>query len=626
MKQIVLALFVFLGLQGFAGEPVSAETAALINAFEGRFQGKTNPISRIDDRTFLRRVYVDITGRLPQPEQVRQFVNSTNPDKRKLVIDQLVNSEAYVDRWTTFVEDMLRMHRITDQAIWRNPFHNTLRGWVSQNMPWNEMVTRLLTDATNGVSEGTAFHFWMVEYTDEDFRLDFLDDHAAFVTRSMLGVTTTCISCHDGAYHLENVNKGLAGMTRSEFHGMAALLSKTYVRFTGDRDPETDREFLEKLEMVDLDDPNFSREDGYILVEEGTDELPAGEYLAESEAGDGMRPPRFGGVIEPRYLFTGEAPGPDETRRQALARMVTADRQFARNMVNRVWAHFFGQGFVEPVDGWDMGRVDPVIAEQNGTTVQPLDYPLMEYLTSWFIKNDYDLKALVTKIANTSVYQADFADPLANLSPHPLWRWTENNRVRRLEAEAIVDGINDLLKLPRGWVVTHVTDRLYTSAWQLPGTDEPNYNALFDDNFENFIIEPTELGFNSRDHYYFYQYLGIEMLENLGRGNAELDQPRGDNTSITNALSMLNSYSANWWIDVWYDGSGPLRAIWEEVDNNRMSRQDAVTLLVQTLLFREPTDQELSLLSNAISLDDPALGVINVTYALINHPDFLYRR
>lgn len=586
-----------------------------------RIAAKAESEPLVDDRGFLRRVWLDLTGRLPDPETTASFLADSRSGKRGLMVQQLLASEAFTDRWANFFGELFLNRALTEEGLFRNPFHFQIRQMVAQNMPWDQMARQILTfkgDATDGES---SLMFWIAEVFEGDYRLDILDDQIGMISRAMLGMRINCISCHDGAYHLEDVNKGLSTMTRAQFWGMAAFLSKSYLFIR--ESPREQEDLLQAIAFVDLDGPGFSRDQGFLYAER---KFQNGEYTAVSVAGEGMRPPRSGGVIQPAFLTTGEGPLPGETRREALARMITAQRQFARNMVNRIWAHLFGEGFVEPVDSWDPGRIDEAIAALNETTVQPRTPALMEFLTDLFIDNGYDLRNLIGQITNSKLYQWDYArdpDPDPN---HPWGEWRANKRVRRIEAEAIVDSINQVLGLTPRYTVSGLLDRTYTSTWQMPDTYEPNPGAIFafDDGGRRLRISPAALGYASLDEYLFQQYMGYYLLEQLGRGDRASLTPRKNETSIPNVLLLLNQSELNYWLEL---GSGvPLiRDLSLALEHGQVSRQDATSMLFRHILYREPTAGEAELFGNYFKDHDLSRSVRDMVWSLLNHPDFIHK-
>ena len=176
------------------------------------------------------------------------------------------------------------------------------------------------------------------------------------------------------------------------------------------------------------------------------EEYENGDYLAESDAGTGMRPSRVGGVAQPVYLFTGEQPKPSETRREALARMITKDRQFARNIVNRIWAELFGSGFVTVDQGFDPARISKKMARVNKTTVQAKQAKLMERLTDYFIDSNFNARLLMKEILGSILYQIDYKNLPATAFPGEGPYFGGKQRVRRLDAESIIESAKHVFK------------------------------------------------------------------------------------------------------------------------------------------------------------------------------------
>lgn len=578
----------------------------------------------IDDLSFLRRAYLDITGTLPSDTAMDAFLQSTRADKRDRLVNQLLNSDAYVDRWTTFYRDLFGNRLLVEQAFFRNSFHAYMRDNIRHDKGWDQMAKGILTAQGTGVGGQSPFFFWLLEQFDDPYRLDFLDDQVTYISETMLGIRTGCISCHDGAYHLEEVNKDLSKRTRQDFWEMAAFLSSSYLYEQAyDEDDYEDEEvaFLSNLAVVDTDKSGFEVGEGYIYADPDQSD---GQYRANSSAGDGMRPPRNGGLIQPQYMFGGGAPLPGETRREALARLLTADRQFARNMVNRIWAHFFGEGFVEPLDAWDLNRLDTATATTNGTTVQPRNPELLEWLTQSFIDNDYKLKPLIRLICSTEVYQWDYRKA-PDESTSPLAHWRGKQRMRRLEAEAIVDGMHHVLGQSYfQYMVTGRLDKVFRSTWALPGLIEPNIGAIFTEASDEPIVDVTNYGYDSLDTYFYMQYSIMDLLDTLGRGNFDSMTPRDNSSQVQGILALLNSEEHNFWIEEW-EFAPTISTLAEDVDEDRKTNEQAVETLFVKILFRQPTQAERTRLTNHFQNREPAQALADIAWALINHPDFLYK-
>ncbi len=592
-------------------------SGALTNPIDGRYQpaGKKRVLALepADDLTFLKRATLDIAGRLPYPAEAESFLADGSLDKRAVLVEALLASDGYVDRWTAFFSDLFRNQRVS-LGNYRNAFQNTLRRMVAQNMSWAEMARRLLTFSGQSYEGSSAFVFWGIKGFDADFRLDFLDDQAGLIAEVMLGLQADCISCHDGANHLEQVNKGLSVMKREQFWGMAAFLSQTYFF----QSPDAGRFF--ETQIVDLDDPNFDPGNGWFINTGGG--AVSGEYLAITEPGEGMRPARGGGVVQPRFLLTGEAPQPGETRREALARMIVANRQFARNMVNRLWFHFFGEGFVEPLNGWDLGRLDSETAAQFDVEAQPRDPGLLEALVDRFIADGYNIQALIRVICNSNLYQAN----LANLGSHITQGvpWMSVHRIRRLEAEAAIDAIFQVYEIERGYLVGGMTDKVFSSLWSMPDSLEPNPQAILGYKGQKSAQMLARLGYETQDQFYQDQIAVVRALNALGRPNPYTERMRSNTASVQSGLLFLNGKTL--YSSLFDASASPLvnRMAAGLADESR-TPGSVVRVLYRRALFRDPTERELALgkayLANVAGVD----GVADLLWALFNQPEFLYR-
>jgi len=598
---------------------------------------KAESIEKIDDRSFLRRVWLDITGTLPDRPHVEGFLANRSPLKYSQEIDRLLASDAFTYRWTTFFEDLFQVRAlIFERPAFRNGFHNMLQDKVKNNQPLDAMVRDILT-GTGAVGQQSSMFLWLQDAFEEEYRLDFLDDQAALISDSLLGIQTRCISCHDGKYHLETVNVGLSQMTREGFWGLSAMLASTHFYISYENyenyNPEDPYYFFDILELVDIDHPSFNEESGELELfdvvydEEGNiNYAMSGQYLAQSAAGQGMRPPRAGGTIAPVYPFSGKGPLPGETRRQALARELTADPQFARNFVNRIWAHFFGEGFVEPLNSWDLARLDAATATANNTTVQARDPELMTFLTNWFMSNNYNLKAFIRLIANSKLYQYNYAAVTPDqvlTSGDTRWAWWRNsNRVRRVDAETVVDTMSQILGLQPRYLITGYGENLYTSAWQMPDPSEPGYLGVFTEDGQ-LRVDPRKLGFYSEEEIFFYLESAQEIMRQFGRGDYVEGSPRNNENNIQNALLLMNGW-INFWISEWEFHPGIVSRV-TQLEQGKYSTEQTVIRLYQDMLFRDPTAGELSIVLNHARNKDEARVVTDLMWALFNHPDFLHR-
>lgn len=248
------------------------------------------PSPRTDDATFLRRVTLDLAGRLPTRHEIESFLGRPESGaKRRDVIARLLASDEFVDLWTHHFADLFLIsgRRGTEAAT--RSWHAWLRHQVATNRPWNELVRDTLTASGPLGESGPAAFFTLA--TDPR-------DLSEQVATLFLGVQLGCARCH--AHPSDR-------WTQKDYHQFAAYLAQV------------------------------RREDG--VIGDGT----------QGEVED----PKTGRALPPRPLGV-EAPAapPDTSRRSQLAEWITRpdNRGFARACVNRVWKHLLGRGLVEPVD------------------------------------------------------------------------------------------------------------------------------------------------------------------------------------------------------------------------------------------------------------------------------------
>ena len=380
--------------------------------FDKMAADKVTPAPRTTDVEFLRRAYIDLTGRIPTPEAAQAFFDSTEPGKRAKLIDQLLASPAYTDQLTTFWANKFKVTRSHESigTLGRNAFYEFLRKSIADDRPYDSFARELLSAAgeVDSVPGTQFFARWMDVNGPVQ---DSWDDITDKITTTFLGYKTECISCHNGRAHLEKINLWLAGKKRTDVWRQAAFFGKTYVAPVYGRIPE----FLVK-----------DSEKGYD---------PRTKSL--------VRLPRYKAAVEPAFLLTGEGLGskPGEGEREAYARMLTSDPQFARAAVNLVWSKLMGRGIVDPPFGFDLARQDPANPPPAPWTIQPSDPELLNALAADFRQHRYDLRRLMRLIVSSRAYQ---------LSSVGSGEWKESHDhyfarhlPRRLSAEEFWDAVSD---------------------------------------------------------------------------------------------------------------------------------------------------------------------------------------
>ncbi len=328
------------------------------------------PAATVDDARFLRRVTLDLTGRLPEPAAVVEFLKDKSSDKRARAIDRLLASDAYAEHWATYWDNLL-IGRLTREGFLDRPaFHEWLRDEFTKNEPWDKFVYQLLTaegyntnrrpyrgggpDPADFDERYNPATNWFLRYSRA------LPDMASATSKLFLGVQIQCAQCHD---HKTEKWK------QQDFKQFAACFAKTYPTY------------VEKPQMLTQVVGVFRMElkDRMLAPPVKKYEMAFGSYA------DYVDP-------TPKVLD-----GPEiktwGSRRKPLADWVTNKENpwFAKAIVNRLWGKLLGSGFVDPID--DVRPGNPPICGETWQT-----------LADDFTQHDFDLRHLLRAITNTEAY------------------------------------------------------------------------------------------------------------------------------------------------------------------------------------------------------------------------------
>lgn len=262
--------------------------------FEKLVRLRMLPSELSTDSEFMRRVYLDLIGTLPRPEEARRFLADTSPDKRERLVDALFQRPEYADFWSLKYGDLFTN---SPQFLYNGTayYQSWLRKSIAQNKPYDRFVCELMT-SSGGTYQALPTNFYTVQKKPEDM--------ATFVSQAFLGVSLECARCHD---HPSEKWK------RDDFMGLAAFFSQVKFK-AGARNNER---FL------------------YIDPEKEFQHPQTKQVVAAKFLGDDF--PDF---------------QPLEDRRARLAEWLTAPTNpyFAKAGANRIWKELMGRGIVEPVD------------------------------------------------------------------------------------------------------------------------------------------------------------------------------------------------------------------------------------------------------------------------------------
>ncbi len=514
------------------------------------------------DEEFVRRAYLDATGRIPSVDELQTFLTSKAPDKRDKLIDQLTLSEAYVDKWSFYFEDLFRAGGRMGPGL--NLFHFWIREWLKLDRPYNEVVTELLTGAGKtsfSVPGGLYYARDFVKAKDDPTapdahdlvdQNDTIDEFTVTYSKVFLGLNLACISCHDGARHLEKVNLFLAGKKREDFFGQAAFFGRT-------------RQIM-------------NWEDGYQANTEYTVDDKGPGY--DAKAVSILRVPRRGGNANPRFILTGEAPGAGKNLRDELARMITGNIQFSRTLTNRIWAQLMGFGIVEPADEFDLARYDPKQPPPAPWTVQPSNPELLDAMARKFAASNYSFRELVRSIMKSTAYQLSSSFP-GEWKPEYA-SYYARKYVRMLSAAELHDAI--------------------VLATAKPGEPVGPGGA------NEMVMQMPEPGKAGTDVKSF--------LRVFGQSNRD-EMPKKTPQSSLQAMLLMESKLVTERVSA----TGATRV--EQLLQGNGADPDLVEKLYLATVSRKPTAPELATALKALS-PDRRRGAENLQWVLINSPEFIF--
>ncbi len=352
----------------------------VLNLIDGHIDAKLSKL-RIEssplcsDADFVRRVYLDVIGTLPTASEAREFLASQDKDRRLKLVDALFQRPEFADYWALKWSDWLRVDR---QALGHDGAYRYYK-WIHDSFAKNVGLDQFAKELVAGqglLADHPAGHFFKV--------VKDAGEMSSTLSQSLLGIRIDCAKCHHHPFDR---------WSQDDYYGMQAY-------FTGVRFKSTSR----------------------------------GEMLLAS-AGGVSQNPRSGLKIFAHPLGTSnpEAAPTGDPRLAFASWLVAADNPFfARNIVNRAWAHLLGRGIVEPLD--DVRLTNP-----------PSHPELLTALSKDFIDHKFDFRHLLKTIIASRTYQLSAAVTPTNTTDEQNF---SRAVLRRLDAEVLLDAICQTTNIP----------------------------------------------------------------------------------------------------------------------------------------------------------------------------------
>jgi hypothetical protein len=474
------------------------------------------PSAPVDDAGFMRRAMLQIIGQTPTADEVSTFVADTAADKRAQLIDRLLASGAHADYFAQKWCDILRIKRrnVADRLPATIAFHRWMRNAIVENRPYDEIVRQVIT-ATGNPSENPASQWYHeVRYLDR-----YVDDTA----QVFLGVRIGCARCH---------NHPFENFTQEDYYGLAAYFAR------------------------------IGRQGGA-----GIEERKANETIFIKSTGE-VKHPGTNAVVPPHGLGAKVAPLSEfEDPRQSLVDWMRepSNPYFARGLVNRMWAHFFGRGLVEPLD------------DQRVTNPAAND-PLLDALAADFIRHNFDLRHLLKTICTSSTYALSSTPNEWNLADTQF-----NSRFypQRMSAEVLVDAVDrvtlirtNYAGLPEGTRATQLPDEGYAS----------NFMSLF----------------------------GKPPRESACECERVAAPSLGQSLFLMNDQSFLGKINTS-------------KNLADQLATDKSDDTAKIQRLFVTVLARQPTTTETqAALAHIKSEEKPLMAYRNLLWVLLNTKEFMY--
>ena len=356
-----------------ADVPVDASSRidAIIRLDLKKHELQPNP--PVSDVQFVRRVYLDVIGRIPTDKELGSFYADTRKDRRARLIDELLESPGHESHMFNWLGDMLRVkddyYRIG--KTWT--FHTWLKSQLRKNRPWDELVHDMLTaEGRLGANGATAYLL-----RDASMPLDSLSN----TLTTFLGANVACAQCHDHPF---------AKWTQRDFYEMASFFGSTAFERVDTRKPAITLrdERFSKANLVTLLQPNMER---VVFDSQRSTVFP------EDYAYDDAQP---GEKVVPKFITWEGARRANVTTtdprhlRNLFARWMTSPKnpRFAEAIANRMWKKFFGAAVKEPVTDLD------VLEEATNPE-------LLKFLAQLMRDVDFDLREFQRVVLNTKTYQ-----------------------------------------------------------------------------------------------------------------------------------------------------------------------------------------------------------------------------
>ncbi|MDH4454295.1 MAG: DUF1549 domain-containing protein [Verrucomicrobiota bacterium] len=428
-----------------AALPESQKIDELLATGWGKAGVKVNPPA--SDEVLVRRLYLDIAGRIPTVEEAAAYLKSNDPQKRAKLIDTLLASDGHISHMFNYWADILRLSDNVKGRLTAEAYEEWLKQQIKGNVPYDQFVKNLLT-TDGGVWDSGSIGFWQ---RDEN-KLD----HLAYTVQVFLGTSIVCAQCHNHPfdqwtqmdyYHMAAFTYGMDTRSRGFETKPQKPKQQLDKKLLASMAPKERREYLKKMQAEQKTAPktetaSVSKEDMQKVKQAMQDVMKPLRYTS-AEWQEGKLPTlphdyqykdgKPGEKVAAKAMFGPEAVRKEgQTTLQSFADWMASPEnpRFTTVIANRMWKKAFGIGLIEPVD------------EMTNSTVAS-NPALMDYLSRLMVEKQYSLKSFLRVLYNTDTYQRAASPQEVPLGE--TYHFT-GPILRRMSAEQIWDSLVTLSK------------------------------------------------------------------------------------------------------------------------------------------------------------------------------------
>jgi hypothetical protein len=533
---------------------------------------------KVTDYTMARRLYIDIAGRIPSPNELKAYVSYNAPDKKQKLIDKLLFSEDYVNNFYNVFADMLRIRpdRLSDDvALLKSyPYIQYVQDNLRLDKPYDVWVKEMMT--AKGTFQTNPATGYMLR--DNGMALDNL----ATSVQLFIGKDIACAQCHDDPFQ---------DYSQKQFYQLYAFVAQEENRANR-------KDYKDLLTKVDAQIKDITKKD---RIDNNVRQLLAANLfdITENDKKEARLPHDFkyekdgkpNDVVEP-VTFDGKVKGVKGDRREALANWLITQDDFSYSIVNRIWGELVGKPLIEPVVNFDVKN-----------------YPegkIIVFLGNKLKANNYSLKSLIRLII-----ESDFYNRVAYDGPTEAYK-LQAPLVKRMSPYQVWDSILSVVIPDVNYTRINFSEysKLVTVNWETVSGQ-----GLLD---QMKSIQEYEQSLSKN----FLKYKGIELvrsayllnknnftglfLKEFGSSDRVLIDTANNDGSVSQILVLMNSPL----IDLINSKESQLMAAYEAANKNK-------EIIFISLLARLPSIQEKAIIEKT--------NINDLIWALMNTREFIFR-